>query len=358
MDDTSYRILDILSRNLGRPISINELTKKIDEIHRGAYYANIHERIQDLKRQKIIAVIKAGRSSLLSLNFENYLITDMLAEMELKRKQDFLREKQEFAMLMLEVDTYLRDIPLIKSISLMYPEKNAKLNRAEILIQLRESHNRGIIENTKIDIHSIIDNLQKVRNSRIDYVILEYEDFLNLLKSDEINPIREMLHNKIVILHPQDFWMTTKIAVENGIKIIAEKDETNPAKIIEEDLVFNLARFGYTELGPKIKQGRLICLEYIISKIMLSKDERRTDAVSIILAKNKNTNYDLLLFLGRKFDFSGKILGILNALRSLVVHNMQNIEEPIKLLEAMKIEEFKINTKNLKEKLRLYNVIR
>jgi hypothetical protein len=142
-----------------------------------------------------------------------------------------------------------------------------------------------------------------------------------------------------------------------GTKIIVEENETHPAKISGENLVFNLARFGYTEFGPKLEQGRPICMEYIISAIMFHKDARRMDAIPIILAKNsKKANYGLLLFLARKYDFEGKMLGILKALRNLVAHGMANIDEPIRLLEAMKIEEIKANTKSMKEKLRLYNV--
>lgn len=33
MDETTFRILDTLSRELGRPPSINELTRKIETLH-------------------------------------------------------------------------------------------------------------------------------------------------------------------------------------------------------------------------------------------------------------------------------------------------------------------------------------
>ncbi|MEX0656254.1 MAG: hypothetical protein WD154_01750 [Nitrosopumilaceae archaeon] len=356
MDEATYRILNILARNLGKPLSINELTGKIEEAYGGAYYANINEKIHDLTKEGIITLSRGGRSSLTSLNFNNYLIIDLLAEMELRRKQDFLRGKQEMQMLMMEIDTYLHGWLLIKSISLMYPERNAKLNKAELLIHLKKTE-RKKMEETKTGIHVIIDTLQRIHNIRIDYMILEDKMFLNLLKSNEINPAREMLSNKIVILNPQDFWIEIKKVIETGIQIIVREDETNPAKITEEDLVFNLARFGYAELGPQIKQGRLICIEYIINAIMFQNDARRMDAISIILAKNSDkTNYDLLLFLSRKYGFGGKILGILKALRNLVAHGMTEINNPIKLLEAMKIEEIKANEKSIKEKLRLYNV--
>ena len=356
MDEATYRILDILSRRLGISMSINEITKNIDEIHGGAYYANTHEKIKELDREEILVLTKAGRSSLVSLNFDNYMIIDMLAEMELKRKQDFLKGKQEAQMLMLGTDTYLRSVPLISHILLMYPEKNTKLNKAEMLIHLKESDDKKTTEETKIGIHTIIETLQQMHNIRIDYLTLEGKMFLDLLKSNEYNTIREILHNKIAILHPQDFWLEVKNMTEKGIKISAISHETNPAKIPEEDIVFNLARFGYTEMGSKVKQGKLFCIEYVIASIMFHDDARRIDAVPVIIAKNPKISYDLLLFLARKYGFSGKMLGILHTLRNLVAHGMKTIDEPIRLLEAMGIEEVKASTKSIKEKLRLYNV--
>lgn len=356
MDEATYRILDILSRRLGVSMSINEITKNIDEIHGGAYYANTYEKIKELDREEILVLTKAGRSSLVSLNFDNYMIIDMLAEMELKCKRDFLKGKQEMQMLMLETDTYLRSVPLISHILLMYPGKNTKLNKAEMLIRLKESDDKKTVEETKIQIHVIAETLQRSHNIRIDYLALENQTFLDLLKSNEHNTVREMLHDKIAVLHPQDFWLDVKNITEKGTRISSISHETSPAKISEGDLVFNLARFGYTEMGSKVKQGRLFCIEYVISSIMFHGDARRIDAIPVIIAKNPKISYDLLLFLARKYEFGGKMLGILRTLRNLVAPGMKTVDGPIRLLEAMGVEEVKPNTKSIKEKLRLYNV--
>lgn len=356
MDEQEYRIFETLSRRLGTSLSINEITKKMDEKYGGAYYANIHEKIKELVKDGIITQTKTGRSLLISHNFANYMIVDVLAEMELKRKQIFLKGKQEMQMLMLEIDTYLHNIPLIKSVSLMYPEKNNKLNKAELLIQLKESDDRTSIEKTKIEIYKLIGTVQQIHNIRIDYLVIENETFFEFLRSNELNPIKEMLSNKIVILHPQDFWMAIREATEKGIKLSSEENETSPAKISEDDLVFNLTRFGYTEFGPTLKDGKLICMEYIISAIMFHNDARRMDAVAVILAKNSKISYDLLLFLARKYSFEGQMLGILRTLRNLVAHGMKTIDEPIRLLDAMKTEEIKSDMKRIKEMLRIYNV--
>lgn len=90
---------------------------------------------------------------------------------------------------------------------------------------------------------------------------------------------------------------------------------------------------------------------------MFHKDARRIDAIAIILAKNtKKTNYDLLLFISRKYDFAEKMLGILKSLRNLVAHIKIEVEEPIRLLNAMNIEEIKADEKKMRDRLNLYHV--
>ena len=359
MDETTLRILDILSREIGNPLSINELTQRIEKIYGTAHYVNIYDKINSLATENIIKLSKTGRSSIATLNFENYLLIDLLSEIELRRKQNFLKNRQEMQMFFMEINTYLHDLQFIRSISMINSEKNAKLNRAELIIHMKKSDDRKTIQETKIAIHSIMENLQKMHNIKIDYLLLESEMFFDLLKSNETNPLREMLYNKLIILYPQDFWIEIKSAIESGMKIILKKDETNPAKIKEQDLVYNLARFGYVEFGPQLKQGESICIEYIITAIMFQNDARRIDAIPIIIAKNsEKTSYDLLLFLSRKYNFEGKILGILRALRNLVAHGMKSIDEPIRLLETMKIEEIKADQRSIKEKMKLYNVIK
>ena len=60
MDETTFRILDTLSSGLGSPVSINELTKKINERYGTAYYANIYEKAQRLVKRGIIGITRTG----------------------------------------------------------------------------------------------------------------------------------------------------------------------------------------------------------------------------------------------------------------------------------------------------------
>lgn len=358
MFDLEFRILDVLSREIGNALSINKITEKVKTLYGSGDYKNVYVAITNMNKDKIVMLEQAGNTSIANINFENYAIIDLLSEMELRKKRDFLKNRQEMQMLMLELDTYLYNQDLIQSISIINPERNARLNKAEFLVHLKKSSNREIVYETKLGIYDVLNHLQMIHTTRIDALVLEDNEVSDLVKSNEANPVREMFHDKITIFSSQNFWLRIRNEIIKGTKIKIEENQTHPARISEEDLVYNLARFGYTEFGPKIKEGRQICIEYTIAAIMFRKDARRIDAVAIILAKNtKRTNYDLLLFISRKYEFAEKILGILKSLRNLVAHTKMIVEEPIRLLETMNIEEIKVNERRMKERLKLYHVI-
>jgi hypothetical protein len=69
--------------------NINKLTEMIKETYGSAYYANIHQKLQDLKNEGILNLQLIGRSINIQLNFQNYLLIDTLAEMEIEKKGNF-----------------------------------------------------------------------------------------------------------------------------------------------------------------------------------------------------------------------------------------------------------------------------
>ena len=354
MSDATFKILGTLSTGLGNQSSINELTKKIAKTYGAAYYPGIYEKLHEMERDKIINLTKIGTSSIAQLNFENYLLIDLLSEMELKRKQAFLKNRIELQLPFMKITTYCRELSLIKSICAIKPERNATLNRLEFLILLRSSKEENCLQNEINKLRIITKSLQNMHNIRIDYLTLFDDEFFDLLRSEEINPIKEMLSDKIAFLYPQEFWMEIKEAMEKGIQIKFEDKETNPADIREHDLAYNLMRFGYTEIGTEIKQGQKICIEYIITSLLMQEDIRRIEAIPIILAKN-NANYNLLTFLSQKYGLSETLLGLLRALEKIKPN--KNIEKTIDHLKNMGIKESKFDEKTIMEKMRLYNAI-
>ncbi len=357
MDQTTIRIMQVLSSNLGNPISINELTRRIRESYGTAYYANIYRKLQQLSKQHNVKLSRLGRSSIASLNLQNYLVLDVLASIELQRKQEHLKKRSLSQILLQNLEERLEDFHFIKSASLINPEKNFKLNRAELLILIYDLKETHPLEEAKTILREI-QNLQNTHNIKLDSLVLTRSEFLDFLASQEINPVKEMLSNGITFHSPHALWAEVSNAIRNGLSIRFESKETHPSKISEKDLAYNLARFGYREIGPELRAGQDICIEYVIIAIMMQGDARRIQAIPIILAKNKAT-YSLLIFLAQKYNMADRLLGLLRTLNR--IKPRRETELAVGILESMVTKEVKLTRteeESVEKKMRLYGVIR
>jgi len=354
VDETTFRILDTLSRELGSTISIRQLTSKIRQYHGTAYYARTYNKLNDLSKQGLITLNKAGRSSIPSLDFSSYTLLDLLSEIEMRKKRELLDRYKTLQLLLVDMESYAHGDPQIESISLINPERNAKLNRAEFLVLLHDMDS-SILLDKLISIHSALRNIQSSRIIRIDSLPLKTKEFHSLLTSNEINPLKEMLSNRITFYNPSSFWLNISEILRASGKILFEKEETNPAKISDTDIYHNLSRFGYRELGIEPREGRLICIEYIITAIMIRGGARLFDSIPIILAKNK-PDYSLLIFLSQKYGLSDRLLGLLRVLRKLKPTG--EVASSIRILESLGAKGTRVNEKSIEQKMRLYHAIR
>lgn len=366
MDETSFKILETLSREVGRETSISQLTERVGELYGSAYYANIYKKLRQLEKDKIIRLDKVGNTTIVSLNFRDYWIADVLAQVEIMKKQRFLQEHIELQKLFHNIETTYdwlwedyrekfedsdRAPPFIRSISAIRPDKNAMLNRLELLVLLRgPGADRIQAAAARLPIQALQGPM------KIDALVLTETEFLEMLSSGEANPAKEMLHDKIAFFGPQNFWHAVRSAAEKGTALRAEQEETVPARISERDLVYNMARFGYKEMGSKITAGRDICLEYVIAGMIAQGDARRMEAVPVLLSKNR-TNYDTLIFLSQKFRFSERLLGLLEVLAEVAPkeHERRKLQSVAKELGEMKIKPAPVDKESIIEKLRLYN---
>jgi len=150
---------------------------------------------------------------------------------------------------------------------------------------------------------------------------------------------------------PQSFWREIK-SIKEKSKIRTVMDELKPTKISESDLFYNLNRFGYKEFGWKIQTGKKICIEYIITALLLKNNSRLFEATPIIISKNK-FDANLLIFLCQKFQTSEKLLGLLKAIKEIKPEN--EIIKTIEILDSLQIKEAPTNKQDIIEKMRLYN---
>ena len=332
MDKTTFRILDTLCRGLGSPISINELKNRVSKIYGSAYYKNIYDKIKTLEEEGILILESIGKSKAISLNFANYRTTSLLGEME-KLKLGKILENARLKQLFEEIENQTRGIFL--SISTVKPFENLSMNRAELLILKFQDE----------ELYTTIKKIEGKTNIRIDPLILSKQEFLDLISSSEHNPLKSMLKDQTVIIKPDDFWAV--IRESSGIYI---EDETQ-FPISEKDIVYNLNRFGYREIGEKIQEGKKICPELIITGILASGTSRKKEAVPILLSKNK-ISYPLLIFLAKKYNKLDILLGSLKALNK--IKKTEEAENVVQIIEDMGIKEKRIDYKIIKEKMDLY----
>ena len=352
MYDTTFRILDTLSRNLGRPTSIRQLTQEIKDLHGTAYYANIYRSIQGLADDGLLRLTPAGRSSLVSLDFGCYLIPALLTEVEFVRKRRFLGERKEWQMLLAELEERLRSLPGTGPACLIDPERNARLNRAELLILLQgPGCGAGVSPEA---VHVALADLGKRHGVRLDALVLGEERLTECLRSPERNPVQEMLADEVAFHKPQDLWAAIRDAVVHGLALRFLRPATNPAKIPERDLVTNLARFGYREMGTRAGSGEELCLELVLTALLMQGDARRIGAIPALLAKNP-VDYSLLVFLARRHSVDGALLGLLRALDQIRPDRV--VRDAVESLERMGVKEVRASRAAIEQRMRLYHAL-
>jgi hypothetical protein len=348
MDTPTLRILDTISSHLGESLSINQLTEITKEAFGTVHYANIYRKLQELKKEGLLNLNPVGRSSVINLNFQNYLLIDLLAEMEIEKKMESLKGRNDLFLFLTEMEKSLNDTCSIKSTSSINLAKNIKLNRIEFLFLLRKTAH--YLDET-VRVYREMRKLQNKYNLRIDSLILDEDDFSDLARSNEINPLREALVKKTVFFCPQAFWSEIKrIAEKTEIRTI--RIETEPSSISDLDLIYNLGRFGYREFGVNIEQGRSYCIEYLTTALLVLGDARRLGAIPVILAKNAFRS-NLLAFLSQKFGTAGKLLGLLRTLHH--IKPSREIGETMVILETFNVKEIPADERSILQKMRLYN---
>ena len=350
LDTATIRILDAISSNIGDSLSINELTNRMKSKYGFAYYANVYEKLQNLKEKGLLNLEPIGRSSSIRLNFENYLLIDTLSDMEIEKKLGFLSNKANLFSLLFELDRSISEKCCIRFVSAINPLRNIKLNRMELLSLLNKTDD---YLDQAIEFQKITLSLQRKFNLKINNLILDTNALFDLLSSDAINPIREALHQQITLYNPQAFWHQIKeIAQKTQIRTL--QTETKPLNIPDSDLSYNLNRFGYSEFGTNFAQGKKFCIEYIAISLLLREDARGLDAAAVILAKS-SFNSNLLVFLSQKYEVSPRLFGILRALEQIT--HKPEVDNTVKILKAINTQGLSADEESIKQKLELYNAL-
>lgn len=358
MKEMEYRILDLLLQNIGSGMSVNELNRKISDKYGLKHsYKEVYQRIRELENEGFIKVQTAGRASILSLNFGNFLTSGTLAIFELEKRQKFMHRHPELTRFFEDIDIGFRPVYTIEFIALAKPEKSRITNSWDLLFVLhrlppitdyRDGRTESAEELKEKEykeikcIFSTLETLEKQHNLKINALVLYSEEFQSDISSEEGNQTKKFIGDSMLLKNPEDFWRELRILEEKGFEFRPGKIPEPPG-ITEGCLQFNLSRFGYSSFlqgRTEKKETGKISIETLIATILLKQDIRLIEAIPVLMTKTK-INQRSLLFFSKKYGLINKAGFLLEITKAFLKDNemLSEIEEILGVYKKLKSDD-------------------
>lgn len=294
------RILDYLSDKLGGSDSILGITKEISKIYGNAYYSNIYNAIAKLQKSSIITLHQEGKNRSIKLNLKNPLSIYYLSETEDRKTGSLgLSEYTANAFFDLALDSG------IITMCLLNYKEYAKINRIELLIITASNYTELLTRLLKIE---------SMRGTKIDPIILTPNELSEMLGSEDINRIKDLIIRKNIIYNSEGFWsLIRRYKINDRIS----GDTGFPTKIERAEIAYNYNRFGYG-LYEDTKQGKTLSIEDTILLMSESTEIRIRYGAIILLKKNiEKIKMPYVYYLFKRYDELGTLKGMLFLLRRI-----------------------------------------
>lgn len=302
MNKEETKIMSYLSDNLGDGGSILEMSKDIDKKYGPAYYSNIYTTAKKLEKKGIINIVREGNSKLIRLNTENPLSTYYMSEIENYKNQKISMSKEMLSSIL----SFTQEFDIF-SICALEAEKYQKINRLELLILTRDHNQNSAL------IQSLL-KLEATYNIKIDPIALTLDEFIKIMKTDELDILKDLILNKNILYNSDGFWELIK---QHRIDTKYKKLNKFPQDITRNELAYNYSRLGY-QLNESIKSNNKIAIEPTIFSMSINDEIRIKYGTFILLYKNiDKINLAYLYYIYKRYDELGKLKGILLSLTNL-----------------------------------------
>lgn len=306
LDRPWHRALDALTRTIGAPMSIKGLTELSQRIHGRAHYSSMNGAVHELLERGLLRELPTAQRSL-SLDFRHPELPDLLAETELRRKRRWLEEHPALRPALAAAEDACDD-PGIEAALLVEPERNAKLNRLEVLTLGAEPTWAWLRAQ-----HEAWTGIAGRHALRLDTLHLTWDEFSRHLASPEANPVRPMLDDKVVLKSPGGFWRRLARQVNQGRAVAPPQPAVAPRRLAMPALWSNLNRLGYRAFGPHHAHEAPVSAETLVVALLAHDEPRWRAAAAVILAKNP-AHPQVLAFLAAKHGQAEALLGVLEAM--------------------------------------------
>ena len=166
----------------------------------GTAYAQTHNNVQDLVKQKIFAIESVPPSQIVTIH--PFISTNILLEFEIKRKEAFLKKYSWIELMLKDILSYTNDYFFILTVFGSYA-KNLETNKSDLdLLLIVPSKEK--INSFETAIHKVYTKVKK------DAIIVTTEEFVEMIKKNEFNVGNEAKKNHILLYGIEQWYALIK----------------------------------------------------------------------------------------------------------------------------------------------------
>lgn len=370
MKETDVRVVETLSRSLPGGLSISRLTDEIQGWHGTGHYKNVHGSVERLASQGALRLEREGGSSRVSLELGSLATVDLLAEVDLLTKRRARPATDPREPTPSALASLLQQEPMVTTAFLVDEEASRALNRMEVVIVVGSTEDEALgrgeggvgpdgeaSPERLTDLHRRISDRTEELNTRVDLLVIAEDELIARLSGPRADPVQALVGRRTALVDPQRLWWLVHRAQREG-RSPRSTTGGEPrdgildviAGITEEELAWNLPRYGYTEMGAGAGGGRELPVELVIAALLRAEDPRRRYATTVLLTKNP-WNPRILAFLATKHNLQDDLSAFLGTLGTLAPS--PRIQAAQRLIRQP-AEEVEIDREQVQEMLDLY----
>jgi len=200
--ETAVKITGLLRKELDKGFTIMEISKKLKIGYRPA-----HNHVSAMIKEGIILATKIGAAMQCNLNLENPRCRQMLAEVDLLRKEAMFKENQKLKSVLENLTAKLSEslASEIHSVVLFgsYAKGAAtKLSDIDLLFIVSDMKNKLVRESVERECAGY----EYSHNVKISPMITDVPEFKKMLKAKELNVGKETREYGIPLYGSEIFW--------------------------------------------------------------------------------------------------------------------------------------------------------
>lgn len=203
--ETALKIVSLLRKYLDRGFTILEISKRLKIGYRPAY---IH--ISEMTKEGIISAIKIGMARYCTLNIENPRCRQLLAEVDLLRKETLFKENQKLKAILESLIVRLSETLASEMHSIIlfgsYAKGTAtKSSDIDLLFIVANMKDKPVRENIERE----CTGYEYSHNAKISPMITDVTEFKKMLKVKELSVGKETREHGIPLYGSEIFWRLT-----------------------------------------------------------------------------------------------------------------------------------------------------